>query len=127
MFRLLSKIFNKHSEIYKVLAFMISIVVIVAVFPHQAKFKYDLHNLKGKPWNYEDLVAPFDFAIVKTTEQLNREHSDVYKNAKAYFKLDKKVYPLKKLELEQELDKHLEGKSTHIKQQLSNLCNSLID
>ena len=71
MFRLLSKLFNKHSEIYKALAFVMSIAVIVAVFPHQSKLKYDLHNLKGKPWNYEDLVAPFDFAIAKTKDQLS--------------------------------------------------------
>jgi putative nucleotidyltransferase with HDIG domain len=127
MFSLLSKIFNKHSEIYKVLAFLLSIALIVFVFPHQGKFKYDLHNLKGKPWNYEDLIAPVDFAISKTNEQLSGEKADVYKNGKPYFNLDKKVYSIKKAEFDAALNKALENKPTYFKQQLQFLCGSLID
>ena len=29
----------------------------------RSKFKYDIS--KGKPWQYENLYAPFDFAILK--------------------------------------------------------------
>ncbi|MBL7893346.1 MAG: HDIG domain-containing protein [Bacteroidia bacterium] len=127
MLNFFSKLANKHSEIYKVLAFLLSIAVIVFVFPHQGKFKYDLHNIKGKPWNYEDLIAPVDFAIVKTADQLSNERSEVYKNAKAYFKLDKNVYPAKMSELELGLDKLLEKRSTRVKQNLYSLCISLVD
>lgn len=121
------KLFNKHSEIYKVLAFVLSIALIVYIFPHKGKFKYDLHNLKGKPWNYEDLVAPVDFAISKTKDQLLTERSEVYKNAKAYFKLDAKVHELKKVELEQALDKLLPGKSENVRQKYINFSATLLD
>lgn len=122
-----NKIANKHSDIYKVFAFLLSIVLIVFIFPHQGKFKYDLHNLKGKPWNYDNLIAPVDFAIEKTDEQLAAEKAEVYKNAKAYFNVDEKVYPAKKAELKQELTKSMEGKSNRIKQRIEILCSSLID
>ena len=40
-------------------------------FPKEATFKYSFE--KGKSWNYEDLVAPFDFPILKTAEELASE------------------------------------------------------
>ncbi len=122
-----TKLFHNHTGTYKVTAFAFSILLIVCVFPHQGKFKYDFHNLKGKPWNFPDLIAPFDFAVAKNNEQLKAEKEEVYRNAKNYFKLDKKIYPLKKQELENELNKQFSGKPVHLQQQLSYLANSLFD
>lgn len=122
-----TRLFIKHAAVYKVSVFIISVALIVIVFPHQGKFKYDFHNLKGKPWNYGDLIAPFDFAIAKSDETLAEEKAAVTRNAKAYFKLDKKIYSLKKQELGTELEKQLAGKPGHIRKQLEVLCNSLID
>ena len=127
MQRFFSSLINKYATLYKVLAFIFSVAIIVSVFPHQGKFKYDLHNIKGKPWNYEDMVAPFDFAIAKTNDQLTAERAEVYKNAKAYFIIDKKIYAEQKQEFEQELGKSLVGKSARVKQLLEALCKPLID
>ena len=46
---------------------MAAIVLIVFFFPKGGKFKYDFQ--KGKPWQYENLYAPFDFSIKKTDEE----------------------------------------------------------
>lgn len=40
-------------------------------FPRDITFKYSFE--KGKSWNYEDLIAPFDFPILKTEEELSAE------------------------------------------------------
>jgi putative nucleotidyltransferase with HDIG domain len=79
---------HSHPEIYKGILFLIALATIVYVFPKQGKFKYEFQNLKGKPWHHEDLIAPFDFAIKKTAEELSIEKTEVIKNAKPYFRYD---------------------------------------
>ena len=44
---------------------------IVYLFPKSGKFKYNFD--KGKPWQSENLLAPFDFAINKSAEELEKE------------------------------------------------------
>jgi putative nucleotidyltransferase with HDIG domain len=83
---------------YKILLFIISIAFIVYVFPKQGKFKYEFHNLKGKPWYHDDLIAPFDFSIKKTNEELANEKAIILKNIKPYFKFDTSIVTTKKNE-----------------------------
>ena len=85
MKKIFAYLVNKHAEVFKFFLFVISVAAIVAVFPKQSKFKYDLKNVKGKPWNYDNLVAPFDFAIHKTDEEISAERSDVISNSRPYF------------------------------------------
>lgn len=98
MKKFLSFIRNGHSEMYKILLFIISIAFIVYVFPKQGKFKYEFHNLKGKPWYHDDLIAPFDFSIKKTNEELANEKAIILKNIKPYFKFDTSIVTTKKNE-----------------------------
>ena len=48
-------------------------VIFTLIFPRTAKFGYDYR--KGSPWEYETLIAQFDFPILKTDEQLREERS----------------------------------------------------
>ncbi len=64
---------------------MLCLVFIVWCMPKQGHFKYEFSQLKGKPWNYENLIAPFDFPIYKTTEEYNAERQDVIKNSRFYY------------------------------------------
>lgn len=98
MKKFLSFIRNGHSEMYKILLFIISIAFIVYVFPKQGKFKYEFHNLKGKPWYHDDLIAPFDFSIKKTNEELANEKAIILKNIKPYFKFDTSIVTTKRNE-----------------------------
>lgn len=57
-----------------VLRYVLILVVIGVVslfFPKEITFKYKFE--KGKSWNYEDLVAPFDFPVLKTETELSSE------------------------------------------------------
>lgn len=84
--------FYKHqSLLYKILLCVASITVIVYLFPKGGKFKYDIQ--KGKPWQYETLIAPFDFPIHKTQDELDTEKKEITSNSRAYFLLDESVFP----------------------------------
>ncbi len=61
-----------------VLLFVLSVAFVVYLNPREAKFKYEFQ--KGKPWLYENLVAPFDFAVVKSSEELENERKQLRNN-----------------------------------------------
>jgi len=64
----INKLYKNHSLIYKVLLFIATTFLIVYLFPKSGKFKYSFE--KGKPWQSENLYAPFDFAIKKSDEEI---------------------------------------------------------
>ena len=55
---------------------------------------------KGKPWMHEDLIAPFNFAILKSQEELEREKQEVLSGLKPYFRIDDSITAGKRNELE---------------------------
>lgn len=114
MKKFISFIRHSHPEIYKGILFCIAVAAIVFIFPKQGKFKYEFQNLKGKPWLHEDLIAPFDFAIKKSADELRKEKSDVISNAKPYFKIDKNIVAAKKEQLKFEIDKSWDNKKNKV-------------
>ena len=81
----ISQIRNKHDFIFKVLLFMLAVTVVVFFLPKEGKFKYEFQ--KNKPWVHEDLLAPFDFAINKTEEELVVEKEAIVTNRLLFFNL----------------------------------------
>ena len=45
------------------------------MFPKSGKFKYSFEN--GKPWQSENLYAPFNFAVLKNSTDLEGEINDI--------------------------------------------------
>ncbi len=84
----LSKIQHNYYEILKILSFTFAIAIVVWITPRESHFKYEFHI--GKPWNHKDLIAPFDFSILKTQEQINKEKEMLLSNFKPYFSYDEK-------------------------------------
>ena len=74
----------------KIALFVSAVLLLVAVFPKEGRFKYEFS--KGKPWLHQDLYAPFDFAIIKYEDELKAEESAVLADLKPYFKKDSAVY-----------------------------------
>jgi putative nucleotidyltransferase with HDIG domain len=62
---------------------------VVYLFPKGGKFQYEFQ--KGKPWQYETLIAPFDFPIIKTTEEVEAERANRIANAKTYYDYDGQI------------------------------------
>ena len=86
MSEMINKIYRNNTFIYKVFLFVLTTVAIVYLFPKGGQFKYDF--TKGKPWQYANLQAPFDFSIQKTAEEIVIEKKNIETNAKKYFQYD---------------------------------------
>lgn len=128
MKRLISFIRHSYPEIYKGILLILAIVVIVYIFPKQGKFKYEFHNLKGKPWYHDDLIAPFNFAILKSNEELANEKSEIIKNAKPYFKYDYAIAAAKKRQFQEDFEtKWDHKKSKEFKEKSLHLGTHIID
>ncbi|GGG88215.1 HDIG domain-containing protein [Polaribacter pacificus] len=86
MSQLINKIYKNNAIVYKILLFLVAVVAIVYLFPKGGQFKYTFS--KGKPWQYDNLYATFDFSIQKTEEELAAEKQDLIGNSKQYFIYD---------------------------------------
>lgn len=76
-------------RIYRILLFIVSCVVIIYFFPKSGKFKYNFEN--GRPWQSDNLYAPFDFAIKKTDKELDEEKTNIRLATKVFFNKDSLV------------------------------------
>jgi cyclic-di-AMP phosphodiesterase PgpH len=88
---------NHYSDIYKGFLLIAMIVLLVMIFPKEGKFKYEFQ--KSKPWMHEVLIAPFDFAILKSPEKLEIERKAIRDNIKLYFDFDNNISTEKRQEL----------------------------
>ena len=83
----LINLFHKnHSLIYKVFLFVLTTFIIVYLFPKSGTFRYSFE--KGKPWQSENLYAPFDFAIKKSAEEIASEKQQITKQSPVFFDVD---------------------------------------
>ncbi|MEN8966675.1 MAG: HDIG domain-containing metalloprotein [Polaribacter sp.] len=89
MSNIVYKLYQNNAIIYKVILFLITTVAIVYLFPKGGQFKYDFSN--GQLWKYDNLYAPFDFAIQKTEEEITIEKKQIIANAKLYFDYDSSI------------------------------------
>ena len=72
MGKILSGTVRNLGLIYKITAMLITSCVIVLMFPHEGRGeKYDYKV--GAVWRGSDLVAPFDYAVLKSAEEAQAE------------------------------------------------------
>ncbi len=82
--------FYKHQDlIYKLLLIALSTAAIVYFFPKSGKFQYNFQ--KGFPWSYENLYADEDFAILKSSEDLDNERKGIQDQSTLYFDYDPSI------------------------------------
>lgn len=80
---------KNQSLIYKVFLFIISTLLLIYLLPKGGQFKYNFQ--KGKPWQYENLYAPFSFSIKKSDETIKSEQKEIRENSIPYFDFDTEV------------------------------------
>ncbi len=80
---------ENQSRIYRAFLFVMSTVLVIYMLPKGGQFKYDYQ--KGKPWQYENLYAPFSFTIKKNKETLVKEENGIRETSVPYFDVDEKV------------------------------------
>jgi len=76
---------RNYYQINKILLFLITLVILLALFPREGKFKYEFQ--RGKPWQHDDLIAPFDFAILKQQSELKKERTVALSEAYLFFRV----------------------------------------
>ncbi|MFZ9003626.1 MAG: HD family phosphohydrolase [Robiginitalea sp.] len=86
MSKTLDSLYRSQSVIYKYILYFLTIASIVFFFPRGGHFKYEFQ--KGKPWQYENLYAPFDFSIRKTDQELATERKSIQQNQIPYYRFE---------------------------------------
>lgn len=84
-------LFLRHNRlrIFRVLLFLAAIVLLVISFPKEGKFKYEFQ--KGRPWMHNDLIASYNFAILKPIEDIQREQEVIESQIKPYFNYNQEL------------------------------------
>ncbi|SMG16115.1 HD family phosphohydrolase [Sphingobacterium psychroaquaticum] len=77
------------SFIIKVAMVMATIILICIFLPKQPRFRYEFQ--KGKAWNHDNLISPYNFAILKTPEELNRDKEQILKTVQPIYNLNSNI------------------------------------
>ena len=93
MKNILIKIRDNHEQVFRVSLFLLTLALIVYAFPRQAKFKYEF--TKGKPWMHETIIAPFDFSILKSVEEIKSEKDIINKQHAPIFNFNEAIFEIK--------------------------------
>jgi hypothetical protein len=83
---ILTSFAKNQSFIFKIFLFILSTVLIIYLLPKGGQFKYNFQ--KGKPWQYENLYAPFSFTIKKSKAEIEEEKEYLREELIPYFEID---------------------------------------
>ena len=87
----MSLFYRFQAILYKILLFLFVVGVVVYLLPRAGSFQYEIQA--GKPWQYETLLAPYDFPIQKTADELEEERTRLKANIPRYFSVDQEILP----------------------------------
>ena len=101
MKKIIYSVFDKHVKIARFLMVLLTIFLLVLIMPKSSKFKYEFNKLK--PWLHKDLIAPFDYSILKSDQKIKNEEKEIRENAPLYYKYQNEVIKKKQIELKNTL------------------------
>lgn len=78
-----SKLQHNYSKVYRIVAVLVTLILMLLISPKVTRFQYDFEQ--GFPWVHQPLYAPFSFPINKTEETINAEQKEVRDNGYLYF------------------------------------------
>lgn len=73
--RYAKRVSGKYANVIKYGMILGSIILITLFIPKQPRFMYEFE--KGKVWMHENLVSPYNFAILKTQAELDKDRSSI--------------------------------------------------
>ncbi len=118
--------YKNQALFYKIFLFIITAILIVYLLPKGGKFKYEI--TKGKPWQYENLYAPFDFAILKSDAEIVKEKLQINTNHIPYYTVNENVIKQVKSKVPEQLEKTFTDSVLRRKQrQLSSFIDKTLD
>ncbi|WP_405413845.1 HD family phosphohydrolase [Maribacter sp. Asnod1-A12] len=80
----MDNLYKQQSLIFKYILYVVAVAFIVFFLPKGGKFKYEFQ--KGKPWQFENLYAPFDFSIQKTDTEITKEKQGIESSQLPYYR-----------------------------------------
>ncbi len=75
---------GKIHKLYSQLGFLVAAIFIIWIMPRENGFEYEYQE--GRPWKHENLIAPFDFPVLKTAEELQEDKQKAIQKKKLYFR-----------------------------------------
>ena len=93
MKNILSKFRDSNEPSFRLFLFVLTLVFILFLFPRQTKFKYEF--TKGKPWLHESIIAPFDFSILKSNNELTKEREIVVSQHLPIYNYSETIFEIK--------------------------------
>jgi putative nucleotidyltransferase with HDIG domain len=79
-------ILRKYSDKVKYLMMAASICLIVFTLPKQAKFRYEFD--RGRIWTQKELISPYNFAILKTQQEIAADQQAALRSVTPIYQLD---------------------------------------
>lgn len=105
----MKKLFQQLAErIPNYARYLIAVATLLALsplFPTNATFKYRFSM--GQTWLYDDLTANFDFAILKTKDELAKERSDMEREFSPFYEIDLDVIKQREKQFAESFDVQL--------------------
>ncbi len=122
------KVSDYSQIIYRAIVFVISALLLHQILPSDPHFKYEYQ--RGAPWKHDNLVAPFDFAILKTDMELEAEKREITRELTPYFILDTTVAISKVEEFKTDIRKLLPEDYVHkeeLEKKLAGLLTAIFE
>ncbi len=84
-------LFRRYREsLFRFFLFVITVGILVFLLPTERKFGFEYR--KGAPWMHEDLIAPFDFAIQKNPDLVQKQKDSVQQRANAFYRFRDELF-----------------------------------
>jgi cyclic-di-AMP phosphodiesterase PgpH len=122
---------RKYSWNIKLLLMLLSVCIIVFTLPKQAKFSYEIE--KGRIWNQKDLISPYNFAILKTPEEIRADQKAALATITPIYQYADDIAPreLREFKSDFEIKWHTAGFKDRLKEKYeligSNLLKAVYD
>ena len=109
--------------LYKVLIMLVTAVAIVAIFPHTRHGVHYDYKV-GAVWREADLVAPYDFAVLKSADEIRGEEESERHKAILYYREDSTARATAMQRLESGKWKMDSGERRRLKRQMDSIYRS---
>ncbi|RRN77235.1 transmembrane HD family protein, partial [Pseudoxanthomonas sp. SGD-10] len=82
-------VYRRYASSLKYALMVLSVALITFILPKQQRFKYEF--AKGTVWLHEDLVSPYNYAIKKTSQEIERDRDNILKSVLPVYRLNDKI------------------------------------
>ena len=98
--------------IYLSSIFILTGIALYFALPQEGRFPYEFQ--KGRPWMHATLIAPFDFAIMKSDQAISAERDSMLKALTPYFEVQDSVEKHAIMSLSSKIDEITMKENTEI-------------